>query len=66
MERVDGLYLVPEELHSGSELVIDGDDFDGVTFDAEVSPGKVNVVSLVLNRHELSNELVPINLLSNL
>ena len=60
VERVDPFDLVAEELDPDGELLIDGDDLDGVPPDPERAAGEGEVVAGVLHRDELPQQLVPV------
>ena len=66
MKRIDGLNLIPKELNSRRELIVNRDDFNSVALDAEVSPGEINVIALILDLYKLSDEFISIDSLTHL
>ena len=66
MNPVDLLNLITEELNSSGFLVVNRNHLNGVALDSEVTPGEFDVIALVLDGHQATNQLVSINALPNL
>ncbi len=66
VESTDAVHLVAKELDADSHVVIARIDFDHVTADSERSAFERKVVPLVLNVHELHQDLVAFPNLSHL
>ena len=64
VQGVNRLNLITEELDADRVLLVHGDDFDGIAAHTERAAVKVHVVTRVLHRHELAQQLVAVNLLT--
>ena len=64
VQGVNRLNLIAEELNADRVLLVHGDDFDGIAAHTERAAVKVHVVTRVLHRHELAQQLVAVNLLT--
>ena len=63
---MQSLDLITKEFNSNGHLLVHGDDLDGVAFDPKVAPDEFIIVAAVLHCNQLSDQVVPINLLPNL
>ena len=66
MQLVKSLDVVSEHLDSHSKFLVLGNDLDGVTLDTELSTREVNVVAFILHPDELSDDVGPADLLTDL
>ena len=64
VQGVNRLNLITEELNADRVLLVHGDDFDGIAAHTERAAVKVHIVTRVLHRHELAQQLVAVNLLT--
>ena len=64
VQGVNRLNLITEELDADRVLLVHGDDFDGIAAHTERAAVKVHIVTRVLHRHELAQQLVAVNLLT--
>ena len=64
VQGVNRLNLITEELNADCVLLVHGDDFDGIAAHTERATVKVHIVTRVLHRHELAQQLVAVNLLT--
>ena len=65
MDSIDLLDLIAKKLNSGGFLVIHRNNLDDVTLDPKVTSSEFNVIALILNLHEFSDQLVAVNPLAN-
>ena len=64
VQGVNRLNLITEELDANRVLLVHGDDFDGIATHTERAAVKVHVITRVLHRYKLAQQLVAVNLLT--
>ena len=66
MDPINLLDFIAEEFNAGCLFVINGDHLNGVSLDSKVPPNKLNVVALILNCNQRTNQFISIDSLPNL